>query len=66
MERLIASGRFTGKELQHINYCRIYLQVFFMSDIANVKGTEVEEWARKGGNKWEGNQNGNGRYSRDR
>jgi hypothetical protein len=48
MERLIASGRFTGKELQQINYCRIYLQVFFMSDIVNVKGTEVEEWARKG------------------
>jgi hypothetical protein len=48
MERLIASGRFAGKELQQINYCRIYLQVFFMSDIANVKGKEVEEWARKG------------------
>jgi hypothetical protein len=48
MERLLASGRFSGKELQQINYCRIYLQVFFMSDIANVKGTEVEEWARKG------------------
>jgi hypothetical protein len=48
MERLVASGRFSGKELQHINYCRIHLQVFFMSDIANVNGTEVEEWARKG------------------
>jgi hypothetical protein len=48
MERLVASGRFSGKELQQINYCRIYLQVFFMSNIANVKGTEVEEWARKG------------------
>jgi hypothetical protein len=45
---VVASGRFSGKELQQINYCRIYLQVFFMSDIANVKGTEVEEWARKG------------------
>jgi hypothetical protein len=48
MKRLVASGRFSGKELQQINYCRIYLQVFFMSDIANVKGTEVEERARKG------------------
>jgi hypothetical protein len=65
MERLVASGRFSGKELQQINYCRIYLQVFFMSDIANVKGTEVEEWARKGKGKREGNQNGYGRYSRD-
>jgi hypothetical protein len=42
MERLVASGRFSGKELQQINYCRIYLQVFFTSAIANVKGTEVE------------------------
>jgi hypothetical protein len=48
MERLVAAGRFSGKELQQINYFRIYLQVFFMPDIANVKGTEVEEWARKG------------------
>jgi hypothetical protein len=48
MERLVASGRLSGKELQQINYCRIYLQVLFMSDIANIKGTEVEEWARKG------------------
>jgi hypothetical protein len=53
MERLIASGRFTGKELQQINYFRIYLQVFFMSDIVSVKGTEVEEWARKGKRKGE-------------
>jgi hypothetical protein len=42
MERLVASGRLSGNELQQINYCIIYLQVFFMSDIANVKGTEVE------------------------
>jgi hypothetical protein len=48
MERFIASGRFSGKELQQINYCRIYLHVFFMYDIANVKGMDVEEWARKG------------------
>jgi hypothetical protein len=33
MERLVASGRFSGKELQQINYCRIYLQIFFMSDL---------------------------------
>jgi hypothetical protein len=48
MERSVTAGRFSGKELQQINYCRIYLQVLFMSDIANVKGTEVEERARKG------------------
>jgi hypothetical protein len=48
MERLVASRRLSGKELQQINYCRIYLQVFLMSDISDVKETEVEEWARKG------------------
>jgi hypothetical protein len=48
MERLVSSGIFSGKELQQINYCKIYLQVQFMYDIASVKGTEVEEWAIKG------------------
>jgi hypothetical protein len=36
-----------------------------MSDIANVKVMEVEEWARQGKGNREGNQNGNGRYSKD-
>jgi hypothetical protein len=48
MERLVAAGRFSSNELQQINYCRIYLQVFFMSEIANVKGAEVKEFTRKG------------------
>jgi hypothetical protein len=36
VETLIASGRFTNKELKQINYCRIYLQAFFISDIMNL------------------------------
>jgi hypothetical protein len=31
MESLIASGRFTNKDLKEINYCRIYLQAFYLS-----------------------------------
>jgi hypothetical protein len=31
MESLIASGRFTNKNLKEIKYCRIYLQVFYLS-----------------------------------
>jgi hypothetical protein len=47
-ETLIASGRFTNKALEENNYCRIYLQVFFISDISNLEGNKVEEWAGRG------------------
>jgi hypothetical protein len=50
METLIASGRFTNKELKDINYCRIYLQVFFISDITNLEGNKIDEWAGRGQN----------------
>jgi hypothetical protein len=36
VETFIASGRFTNKELKDINYCRIYLQAFFISDITTL------------------------------
>jgi hypothetical protein len=42
MESLIASGIFTNKELKEINYCRIYLQAFYLSDITNIKGNKIE------------------------
>jgi hypothetical protein len=48
MESLIASGRFTNKELKEISYCRIYLQVFYISDITNIKGKKIEAWAGRG------------------
>jgi hypothetical protein len=48
MESLIASGRFTNKELKEINYCRIYLQVFFLSDITNIQGNKSTAWAGRG------------------
>jgi hypothetical protein len=41
MESLIASGRFTNKDLKDINYCRIYLQVFYLSDITNIKVNKI-------------------------
>jgi hypothetical protein len=44
METLIASGRLTNKELKDINYCHIYLQAFFISDITNLEGNRIEEW----------------------
>jgi hypothetical protein len=43
METLIAPGGLTNKELKDINYCRIYLQAFFISDITNLEGNKIEE-----------------------
>jgi hypothetical protein len=34
-----------NKELKEIKYCSIYLQVFFISDIPNLEGNKIEEWA---------------------
>jgi hypothetical protein len=48
MESLIASGRFTNKDLKEINYCRIYLQVFYLSDITNIQGIKTASWAGRG------------------
>jgi hypothetical protein len=48
MESLIASGRFTNKELKEINYCRIYLQVFLLSDITNIQGNKITAWSGRG------------------
>jgi hypothetical protein len=48
MEALIASDRFTNKELKEINYCRIYLQALYLSDITNIKGNKIEAWAGRG------------------
>jgi hypothetical protein len=48
METLIASVKFTTKELKDINYCCLYLQAFFISDIMNLEGNKIEEWAGRG------------------
>jgi hypothetical protein len=48
MESLISSDRFTNKELKEINYCRIYLQTCYLSDITNIKGNTIEAWAGRG------------------
>jgi hypothetical protein len=48
MESLIASGRFTNKELKEINYCRTYLQVFSLSYIINIQGNKITACAGRG------------------
>jgi hypothetical protein len=48
MESLIASGRFTNTNLKEINYCYIYLQVLYLSDITNIKVNKIAAWAVRG------------------
>jgi hypothetical protein len=48
MEALTDTEEFTATELKEINRCRIYLRVFYISDIASHDGQGIAEWARKG------------------
>jgi hypothetical protein len=48
MEALTETEEFTATELKEINRCRIYLRVFYISDIASHDGQGIADWARKG------------------
>jgi hypothetical protein len=48
METLTETEEFTATELKEINRCRIYLRVFYISDIASHYGQGIAEWAIKG------------------
>jgi hypothetical protein len=48
METITASGRFRPVEIREINRCRLYLQVFYTSDIADNRGKTLEPWVTKG------------------
>jgi hypothetical protein len=39
---------FTVKEMKDINRCRMYLQVFYLSDVTNIAGHHIESWVIKG------------------
>jgi hypothetical protein len=49
MEALTETEELTAKELKEINRFRIYLQVFYISDIASQDGQGIADWARKVG-----------------
>jgi hypothetical protein len=49
MEALTETEDFTAKELKEINRCRIYLQVFYISDIASHDGKGIADWAERNG-----------------
>jgi hypothetical protein len=45
MEALTETEEFSTKD---INHCRIYLRVFYISDISTHDGQGITDWARKG------------------
>jgi hypothetical protein len=47
MESLTETEEFSAKELKEINRCRIYLRVFYISDIATHAGQGITDWAQK-------------------
>jgi hypothetical protein len=66
METITASGRFRPVEMREINRCRLYLQVFFTSDIADNSGKNLEPWVLKGQReRVRARAYGNGRYNKD-
>jgi hypothetical protein len=38
----------TDAQMKDVNRCRIYLQVFHISDITDLSGNTIEEWAKRG------------------
>jgi hypothetical protein len=48
MGTITASGMFKPAEIREINICRLYLQVFFTSDIAENSVKNLEPWVMKG------------------
>jgi hypothetical protein len=36
------------KHMRDINICRIYLRAFYISDITDLAGKSIEDWARQG------------------
>jgi hypothetical protein len=48
MKALTETYEFSAKDLKEINRCRIYLQVFFISDISTHDGQLITDWERKG------------------
>jgi hypothetical protein len=45
---VFANKTFTAKEMKDINRCRMYLHVFYLSDITEIAGHHIEEWVIQG------------------
>jgi hypothetical protein len=63
MDLATHSGLFTAPETRELTPCRIYLQLFFVSDLADVAGVHVEAWTTKLKEVSQGQASGSGRYN---
>ena len=48
MDKVIHSQKFTNRELTRINLCRLYLRVFFLSDISSGNGRGIMDHYKSG------------------
>ena len=48
MDLILASNWFNARELKALNWCRLYLQAVFISDVSNVHGTHIDMNMYKG------------------
>ena len=48
MDLVIGSTWFSPREIRVINWCRLYLQAIFVSDISNTRGTHIDPHMFKG------------------
>jgi hypothetical protein len=48
MEELTGSALVNKRDLTDINRCHVYLRVFVLSEIVNIQGDTIEEWAITG------------------
>jgi hypothetical protein len=63
MEMATSSELFTAPEMRELDICRIYLQVFFISDLVDIAGIHVEAWAAKGEEVSQEQESASGRYN---
>jgi hypothetical protein len=46
MEISFRGRTFSASEMEELNRCRIYLQMFFVSDITDINGKYIYPWTR--------------------
>jgi hypothetical protein len=48
MDAVLQSGMFTAKAIKQVNYCRLYLQVVTISDVATARGDKLDPYMLRG------------------
>jgi hypothetical protein len=63
---VFSNKKITAKEMKDINRCRMYLQVFYLSDVTDIAGHHIEAWVTKGKRDSTRSSKLNDQYSSDR